>query len=248
MLVAFVASLSLAQVAAATSLLLVHADSGSYATGAQAAMVATGRFTTVDTYDANSVTPTLPYLSGYDAILAWTNYIPSDRTGLGDVLADYYELGGKALTVATYSFSDPWSLRGELTTPPFVGLTNLGTNGDVSGLLSAVVPGDVIFNGINLAAVSYYHNSNFAHPGLGAGAQLLATDGAGIYMIARSANGVINVNLFPGYISGNNDEFYNLLANTFQPGGPPPVPEPGSMLLLGTGLVGLGRVWRKRRK
>ncbi len=44
-------------------------------------------------------------------------------------------------------------------------LQNRGVNGDVSGNIVATNPSDPIFNGINLSAVTYYHNGNFAHPG-----------------------------------------------------------------------------------
>lgn len=222
----------------ADTLALVSADPGSDSTGAQAALLATGKFTSVDIIDAYSSTPTLAQLSGYTDVLAWTNYTPNDPTGLGNVLASFYDLGGKHLTVGTYAFSNPWSINGTIASGNYSALTNVGVNGDVSGSLVATEPSDPIFNGIDLSLVTYFHNSNFANPGLAAGANLLATDGAGVDMIARSANGVVDVNLFPGFF-GNDQEFYDLLANTFNSPSSG-VPEPSSILLLTAGLIGLG--------
>jgi hypothetical protein len=52
---------------------------------------------------------------------------------------------------------------------------------------------------------------------LAAGATLLATDGGGINMIARSSNGIVGLNLFPGFGAAfNNAEFYRLISNALQ--------------------------------
>jgi len=96
---------------------------------------------------------------------------------------------------------------------------NLGEGfvGDVSGSLVAVVPGDPIFSGVDLTTLSYFHNANFAHPGLDPGAELLATDGSGINMIARNAAGsILGMNLFfaGSDFGGNNAELYELLNNS----------------------------------
>ena len=123
-------------------------------------------------------------------------------------------------------------------------LLNVGNNGNVTGQLVATVPSDPIFAGITLSDVSFFHNGNFAHPDLAPGATLLATDGAGINMIARSADGIVDVNLFPGDL-GNNALFYQLLAQTFTPASA--IPEPASVSLLLGGLLGLGLL-RFRRK
>jgi hypothetical protein len=220
----------------AATLGIVHADHAASAAAAQAGLLATGAFTSVSLIDATVSTPTVGTLSSFDFVLVYTNLLPASATALGNVLADFYDLGGKGLTLATYGFSSPWAIEGRITTGDYVGLTNTGTNGSVSGSLVATVPSDPVFAGLDLSAFIYQFNSNFAHPGVAGAATLLATDGAGHNMIARSLNGVVNVNLYPGSALGaQNADFYRLLANTFQSA--PQVPEPGLLALLGLGTL-----------
>jgi len=228
------------------ALALVCAEGASLnCNGALARMQATGQFSSVDVFDTTTSTPTLSALSGYGFVLAWTDYTPASPTTLGNVLASYYDLGGKRLTIATYSFSNPWAISGTVMTGAYSALTNLGTNGNVSGNIVPTGP-DPIFNGVTLSAVQFFHNSNYTHPGLAAGGQLLATDGAGINMIARSSNGVINVNLFPGDQSPSNPAFFSLLAstltnNTASPSAPvasgAPALTPTAVVFLAAGMM-----------
>ena len=229
----------------AGTLAIVNADNSGSAAAAQAALLATGRFGAVDLIDAYGSSPALATLSGYDAVLAYSNRQLWDKTGLGNVLAKYYDLGGKHLTLATYAFSGGnVQIGGSMVSGDYVALTFGGT-GDVSGGLVATVPSDPIFANINLANVSYSHNANFAHPGLAAGATLLATDGSGVDMIARSANGVIDVNIFPGsaVTPGSADSAtFDLLANTLTS------PEPRlTILVFGALIAGVKRLQRTRR-
>jgi hypothetical protein len=120
-----------------------------------------------------------------------------------------------------------------------------GNYANPSGILAATLSSDPVFSNVNLAAVTYYHNRGFVNAGLGTGATLLATDGSGINMIARSANGVVDINLYPGLGAGfggvdNNAMFYSLVANTFASvsKGPAPLPLCSGTSLTATGGIG----------
>ncbi|MCG3194706.1 MAG: hypothetical protein DIJKHBIC_03970 [Thermoanaerobaculia bacterium] len=207
-------SLSLANPSLAARLLIVGADSISYFPVTE---LTKPPFTQVDTFDSSSSTPTLVQLQGYEAVLCFTNYSPANAVGLGDVLKSYVDGGGKVV-LSTYAFSSPWAVAGGIMTTGYSPLINTGTNGDVSGGFNPLVPSDVVFsfpNQITPAAISYFHNGNFSHPGLDAGATVLADDGGGIPLFAINAAGNVGgLNMFVETGYSNSSEFYEFVHNT----------------------------------
>ena len=228
------------------SLLIVYSDKGSQL--AVDEFTDTGKFSSVDTYSAEHTTPVLGDLTGYDAVLAYTARPPDDGEALGNVLADYVDSGG-TLTLATYAFSGIsggiFSIAGRIMTEGYSPFTSKPSPTLVSGNLVKVAD-DLIFTGISLPDVEYFHNSAIVDPGLATGALLLATDGAGHNMIAMNADrSIVGLNLFPGTASSpppaNNAELYELMANTLDPQLRVPTPSAVVLGAIGIGLVGLVR-------
>jgi len=225
--------------------LALGAESTSNLASAQNGLVSTGLFSQVDTFNSASGSPSLSQLLNYDSVLAWSNFTPQNPTFLGNVLADYVDAGGHVV-VATYGISSPWAIQGRIMTAGYSPLTNVGTNGTVTGNIVPTMPGDPIFNGVNPAAISFQNNFNYAHPGLDAGATLLATDGAGKRMLARNAAGnVLAANIWPG--GNTNAEADRLLANMLLPTPSNIVPEPTSMAIFGVAAL-LTLPNRRRRR
>jgi hypothetical protein len=170
-----------------------------------------------------------------------------DPTGVGDALRSFVDNGG-SVVATTYALSDPWSLEGGITQPGYLPF-QIGTPGYVPTLpITATLPGDPIFNGIDLNTLSFFINFNYINPVLDPGAILLATDQLGAPMIARNtASTVYAINAWPGI--GGSGDFFPLLANisvsaanTLQTW----VPEPDGLMLLSLGLAGLSLVRRRR--
>lgn len=175
-------------------------------------------FSAVDTFDHSSGTPTLAELQAYDAVLAYSNDTPLDPVALGDVLADYVDTG-RCLALTTYAFSDIWSFEGRIMDPgysPFQ-ITADADLVSLDGSMVAVAPADPIFTGVNLGALTYQSNDNMSDGTLDPGAILLATDGAGVNMVARaSSRPITGFNVFAESAScaSNNAEMFRLIANS----------------------------------
>ena len=87
---------------AGVRVLLIGSDYPTFLANVQDSLNATGAFTAVDVYNALYSTPTLPYLLGYSAVLVDSDIGFNSSTGLGNVLAAYWDAGG-AVVLSEFS-------------------------------------------------------------------------------------------------------------------------------------------------
>ena len=178
-------------------------------------------------------------LTSYDALFVWTNNSPSNPTNWGNLLKSYADLGG-AIVLSTYGFSSSWNISGGILDSGYSPFTIAGRT-SVSGNVVATNPLDSIFNNVDLNQMTFTNNSNYANPGLDAGAELLATDGNGVNMIARNQSGnIIGMNIWPRVQT--NDNYWQLAANalldvTGTPQDVTSVPEPSTLAMFTLALM-----------
>ena len=85
--------------------LVIASDAAGAASDLTTKLLQTGSFEVVDTFDLGGdlcpeqvATPSLTELQQYDVALVYLESFPQPRFALGDVLADYFETGGRVVT------------------------------------------------------------------------------------------------------------------------------------------------------
>lgn len=154
-------------------------------TDPQAKLQATGRFGTVDLFNASTATPTLAQLQAYDAVIVWSNVNFSSASGLGDVLADYVDAGGgvvlavfaNSTTTANRYLTGRWQTGTYNVIPPA-----LGTTSGASSLGSTLDPGHPLMEGVaSLSATTASRPTSLA---LNAGCKIVSTWADGKFLTA----------------------------------------------------------------
>ncbi len=124
-------------------------------------LLATGLFSSVDIIHAGLMTPTLPTLQLYDAVLVWSNLDFLDAVTLGDNLADYVDSGGgvvMAVFANTSSISGRyvagrWETDGyDVIVPKLENVAGPASLGGISMPSHALMNGVLAFDGGLLSA------------------------------------------------------------------------------------------------
>ena len=145
---------------AATRVLILVAEDPSmqadFVNDVKGKLEATGRLEQVDVFDARTGTPTLAQLLAYDAVMTWPDDVYQDRVALGNVLADYVDLGhGVVQTMFSFDPDVPGlRLGGRWESGGYQVFANGPANlGNLS--LVADLPQHPILDGVSNVALSF---------------------------------------------------------------------------------------------
>jgi hypothetical protein len=196
----------------------------------QAYLVPFSDFVVVDTFDVSTSTPSLSTLLDYDAVLVFSDYPCADAIALGDVLADYVDVGG-GVVLATFAwYGSPFGLEGRIMTD-YSPLERTGGSLYANATLDWYDSGHPIMEGVS--AVKGYYRDNV---GLTAGAALVANWSDGYPFVATKGH-VVGVSLFPVERAGDPEEWTGDVPTLFHNALLWAVPDPVLELVPDTGFA-----------
>lgn len=167
--------------------LIIHANAVDHLSDVVAKVSASDDIDVVDTYDARYGTPTLDYLDDYDSVLVWSNYYYGNPTALGNVLADYSDIGG-GVTLMTFSWYSGFKLEGRYMNEEYGSIPFGDYNPYSSGSLGTIHnPAHPIMNGVSSFSTGDYR-SGYTGP-LNTGAELIASYTDGMVLAAVHDHG-----------------------------------------------------------
>jgi hypothetical protein len=174
----------------------IGAAAYSYQDDVVAKLQGTCLFSQVDRISAWDGTPTLGQLSGYDAVLVYSDYGFQNNVAIGDVLADYVDGGGRVVVGALSFWTSDHTLGmgGRLSTGGYLPFTQNGQTAGSGLYLQADLP-----NSPYLANVNSFGGGQFAIQnsiGLATGATQIAHWSSGAPLVAVKRR-VVGLNMYP---------------------------------------------------
>jgi hypothetical protein len=193
----------------ALKILVVYSDLGTPPATLKADLAAQSGVASVDTFDAQAGTPTLPQLSAYDVVVAFSNSAFADAITLGNNLADYQDQGGVVVGVEFAFYGAPFGLDGRWITG---GYSPYGSAGGVTDFSSATLgshdASSPLLQGVN-ALSAFYRMTVTPAPG----ATNIANWSDGVSAVAVKGNAV-GINAYLGDTVGNwSGDFARLIVN-----------------------------------
>ncbi len=169
----------------------------------QSRLVATNAFAAVDIFPACTSAPTLAQLQAYQAVLAYTDSGFSAGTAVGDVLADYFDWGGRVVVAVFGNASIP--ITGRWASGNYQLINPAGQNQPTLTLGTILEPASPLMVGVtSLSAQSAYQSTGAPING----GIVVARWSNGNPLIVRGVKNTRNyvtINMYPPSITGRSD-------------------------------------------
>jgi hypothetical protein len=198
--------------------LIALADDTSNGTTLQSELQAFG-IPTVDLMDVNIYTPTLAELQSYDVVITWPNVTYNDKAAMGDVLADYVDVGG-GVVLGSGVWYDPFDLAGRIQDPGYSPFEQAGPMIRDLACLGTYDPGHSLMAGVTTACDELRDDVTVE-----SGATLVASwDDGQPFVGVNAAGNVVGITSWPHnmrHFTGDVARvFYNAVIYTSQAGRP----------------------------